>query len=52
MPRTKGATNRNPRRVLVAARLPAEMAEWLKQQPGGITATLEKIIKDKMNPPK
>ena len=52
MPRTKGATNRNPRRVLVAARLPSELAEWLKMQPGGITATLEKIIKDKMNPPK
>jgi len=34
------------RRVLISIRLPPSMVEWLRGQPGGITATIERLIED------
>ena len=42
-----GAKPRPAPRVTVTIRLPAEMVEWLRQQPEGITATIERLIKEK-----
>lgn len=42
--RKPGDTPRQP----VNIRLPFELLDWLREQPDGITGTIEKLVKDKM----